>query len=84
LNGYLAKQPINSIFIIGLDFHTGYIIKTATNCYFFHFNYIRKQGVVKEKIDESQALSANKFFMIGSLTANKDLLRKWVEDKPVI
>jgi hypothetical protein len=84
LNGYLAKQPINSVFIIGLDFHTGYVVKTAANCYFFHSNYIKKEGVVMETIDTSQALSTNKFFMIGSLTANENLLRKWVGSKPVI
>lgn len=83
LNSYLAKQPVNSVFIIGLDFHTGYVVKTVTGCYFFHSNYIKKQGVIQEKIAASQALSTNKFFMIGSLTANNDLLRKWVENKPV-
>ncbi len=84
LNIYLAEQPVNSIFIIGLDFHTGYVVKTAAGCYFFHSNYIKKQGVIREKIGVSQALSTNKFFMIGSLTANDDLLRKWVANKPVI
>ena len=84
LNSYLAKQPVNAVFIIGLDFHTGYIVKTATGCYFFHSNYIKKQGVIREKVAASQALSTNKFFMIGSLTANENLLRKWVANKPVI
>ncbi|HZY39680.1 MAG TPA: hypothetical protein VFE53_23655 [Mucilaginibacter sp.] len=84
LNSYLAKQPVNSVFIIGLDFHTGYVVKTAAGCYFFHSSYIKKQGVIREKIDASQALSTNKFFMIGSLTANEGLLRKWVANKPVI
>ncbi len=84
LNSYLAAQPINSVFIIGLDFHTGYVVKTATGCYFFHSNYINKAGVTKEKIDASQALSTNKFFMIGSLTANEKLLRKWVANRALI
>jgi hypothetical protein len=84
LNSYLAKQPINSVFIIGLDFHTGYVVKTATNCYFLHSSYIKKEGVVREKIETSQALSTNKFFMIGSLTANGILLRKWVKNRAVI
>jgi hypothetical protein len=84
LNDYLAKQPVNSVFIVGLDFHTGYVIKTATGCYFFHSTYLKSAGVVKEKINESAALAYNKFFMIGSLTANDKLLREWVENKPVI
>ena len=84
LNGYLAEQPVNSIFIIGLDFHTGYVVKTATNCYFFHSSYIKKGGVIMETINTSPALSTNKFFMIGSLTANENLLRKWVGNKAVL
>jgi len=84
LNDYLAKQPVNSVFIVGLDFHTGYIIKAATGCYFFHSTYLKNAGVVKEKVNESPALAINKFFMIGSLTANNALLRKWVAGEPVI
>ncbi|MFI5162244.1 MAG: hypothetical protein ACHQHN_13280 [Sphingobacteriales bacterium] len=84
LSSYLAKQPVNSVFIVGLDFHTGYVIKTTTGCYFMHSYYFKKQGVIKEKIDESPALSSNKFFMIGSLTANENLLRKWIANKPVM
>jgi len=84
LDSYMAKQPANSVFIIGLDFHTGYVVKTTTGSYFFHSNYIKKQGVVKEKIDASQVLKTNKFFMIGSLTANGNLLRKWVGGDGVI
>jgi hypothetical protein len=84
LNNYLAKQPVNSVFIIGLDFHTGYIVKTASNCYFLHSCYLNNEGVVKEKINASPVLATNKFFMIGSLSANEYLVRKWVADKPVI
>lgn len=76
---YMEKQPVNSVFIVGLDFHTGYIVKDATGSYFLHSNYIRRKGVMKEKIGESAALAKNKFFMIGSLTENRKLLEKWVE-----
>ena len=75
---YMEKQPENSVFIVGLDFHTGYIVKDAAGSYFLHSNYIGKEGVIKEKIGESAALANNKFFMIGSLTANKKLLKQWV------
>jgi hypothetical protein len=75
---YMEKQPVNSVYIVGLDYHTGYIVKDTTGSYFLHSNYINNQGVVKELITESQALANNKFFMIGSLTANKKLLQEWV------
>jgi hypothetical protein len=77
---YLDLQPKNAIFIVGLDFHTGYIVKDGTKSYFMHSNYIKKQGVIKELVQQSQALNSNKFFMIGSLTANRELLNKWVNE----
>ena len=83
LDSYLAQQPVNSVFIIGLDFHTGYVIKTASGCYFMHSYYLNNIGVIKEKIDESEILSTNKFFMIGSLTANNMLLQKWVGNRVI-
>lgn len=77
---YMEKQPDNSVYIVGLDFHTGYVVKESGQSYFLHSNYIEHEGVVKEKIEESRALQKNKFFMIGSLTSNKQLLQKWVTE----
>ena len=77
---YMAKQPVNSVYIVGLDYHTGYVVKDTTGSYFLHSNYINHEGVVKEKIGESRALANNKFFMIGSLSGNKERLRKWVSE----
>jgi hypothetical protein len=75
---YLNTRPRNSAFIVGLDSHTGYILKDSKGVYFFHSNYIDKKGVVKEQIEVSQVLKNNKFFMIGSLTDNERLLKKWI------
>src|SRR5690606_26228730 len=48
LKEYIKNQPNYSIFIIGLDYHTGYILKSENKIYFLHSNYIDKEGVVKE------------------------------------
>lgn len=81
LQSFLDTQPVNSVFIIGLDYHTGYVVKDTTGSYFLHSNYINNQGVMKEKIETSRALVNNKIFMIGSLTGNRKLLEKWVTEK---
>ncbi|PIE50058.1 MAG: hypothetical protein CSA38_05125 [Flavobacteriales bacterium] len=73
LKKYLSNGLKQEIFIIGLDYHTGFIIKDENNFYFLHSNYIQKEGVVKEKIENSKALHASKSFMIGSLTQNTSL-----------
>ncbi|WP_124635746.1 hypothetical protein [Taibaiella sp. KBW10] len=80
LRTYLAQQPDNSVYIIGLDFHTGYILKDASGSYFMHANYIGRVGVVKERIEDAKALRDNKSFMIGSLTANTARLQQWVRE----
>lgn len=82
LEKYLQTQPDRSVFIIGLDFHTGYIVKDGGS-YFLHSNYIAKEGVVKEPIQTSRALVRNKFFMIGSLSQNKRFINGWFEGLPV-
>ena len=79
LLNYVSIQPDHSIFIIGLDCHTGFILKTENDIYFLHSNYINKQGVIKEVAEKSLALKSSKNFMIGSITDNKELIKKWMK-----
>lgn len=76
-NAYMNKQNKNAIYIVGLDFHTGFIIKNGDETYFFHSNYIQAEGVILERIEQSKALLNNQAFFIGNLTANKELLKAW-------
>jgi len=74
---YVKTQPTPSIYIVGLDFHTGFISNGEDGIYFIHSNYIGREGVVKELAASSLALSDSNYFMIGNLTANAELLEKW-------
>ncbi|HLN94128.1 MAG TPA: hypothetical protein VK183_00735 [Flavobacterium sp.] len=78
LETFLKSQPDRSVFIIGLDFHTGYIVKDGES-YFLHSNYLGREGVIKEPMRTSRALVHNKFFMIGSLSQNKAFVNRWFE-----
>jgi hypothetical protein len=73
----MKKQNKNAIYIVGLDFHTGFVIKKGDETYFFHSNYIQAEGVILERIEQSKALLNNQAFFIGNLTENKELLRVW-------
>ncbi len=75
---YLKSQPDSSCFIIGLDFHTGFVTKNGTDMYIIHSNYIENEGVIKEKIEHSKVLKNNKYFMIGSMTKRKDHIATWM------
>lgn len=67
LKDFVKSKSKNQVYIVGLDFHTGFITFDGNNTYFIHSNYIKNQGVVKELATSSQALNASKTFMIGNL-----------------
>lgn len=75
---YLKTQPDSSCYIIGLDFHTGFVTKNGSDYYVIHSNYINDEGVIKEKIETSEVLRYNKYFMIGSLSERADQLAIWM------
>lgn len=80
-NAFMKKQTKNAIYIVGLDFHTGFIIKKGAETYFFHSNYIQAECVILEPIEQSKALLNNQAFFIGNLTGNKELLKNWTTSR---
>ena len=75
---YLNTQPDSSSFIIGLDFHTGFVTKGVDGTFIIHSNYIGDEGVVKEPIQSAAVLANNKYFMIGNLGMRKDQIQTWM------
>ncbi|AZA74065.1 hypothetical protein [Chryseobacterium indoltheticum] len=67
LEKYILSENKNQVYIVGLDFHTGFITRDNKDTYFIHSNYIKNKAVVKELTQASQALNASKTFMIGTL-----------------
>lgn len=80
LRQYALARPDESVFIVGLDFHTGYVTRKGNSVYFIHSNYIDRKGVMKELVEKSAALANNKFFMIGSISGNEGMLQKWINN----
>lgn len=74
---YVNSQPDGSVFIIGLDFHTGFITSAPDGIYFLHSNYIGREGVVREFAKSSEALHESGFYMIGNLSTRSEVLDLW-------
>ncbi len=74
---HIKNGPKNSIYIIGLDFHTGFVSHSDAGTFFIHSNYIGSEGVVKEEAATSKSLLRNKYFMVGNLTSNTDFIQNW-------
>jgi hypothetical protein len=66
------------VYIIGLDYHTGFIVNDGKENWFIHSNYIGRKGVTKEAVMNSVALKSSKTRWIVSLTGDKDFLQRWL------
>lgn len=75
LEHYLKNRNKQEIYIVGLDYHTGFIIRDGEKNYFLHSNYINREGVIKEEIQKSNALKSSKIIVIGSLSQNEELFK---------
>lgn len=73
VESYMKNRNAKEIYIVGLDFHTGFLIRDNDSVYFLHSNYINKKGVTKELLSDSQAFQQSKSFMLGSLSDNNKL-----------
>jgi hypothetical protein len=67
---YVLSRSESEIFIAGLDFHTGFVIRDKEKCYFLHSIDIDDVGVIKEELEGSKGFGS-KLYMIGSLTAKR-------------
>jgi len=73
------KNTGTAVYIIGLDFHTGFIVNDGSETWFIHSNYINRRGVTKEPVATSAALRASKTRWMVSLTGDKDFLVNWLK-----
>ena len=67
------------LFIIGLDFHVGFIYNDGKNIWFIHSKWSNPKAVVKENAAESGILYYSKYRIVGKISNNKMLLDSWVK-----
>ncbi len=68
------------VYIIGLDFHTGFIVNDGHENWFIHSNYIARKGVTKETVMQSQALVSSDTRWMISLTGDDNFLKRWLNN----
>ncbi len=70
----------NGIYVVGLDNHTGFVLISKNGNYFIHSSGIFPYKVVKDKLSESSIIIHSKYRVLGNLSADEDLLIKWVKN----
>jgi len=77
-NDYIKKNG-KGVYIIGLDFHTGFLVNDGFENWFIHSNYIKRKGVTKETILSSVALKGSKTRWTVCLTKDKVFINNWLK-----
>lgn len=79
LLNYFEKFP-SGIFIVGLDSHTGYIVKDKSGILFIHaVKYEDLDGVVKQDLKEEDNLALLSSYKVVGEILTDEMVRKWLE-----
>ncbi len=81
LRNYLSQYEDGSLLIVGLDHHVGFISKEHGQYYFIHANYLGDRTVVKERLEDSEAIFQSSIFALGDVLGNERLLRRWLFER---
>ena len=67
ISSFVEKIKLNGtgLYIVGLDFHTGFILNDGEHVFFIHANYAGKKEVTKEIAIESTVLASSAYKVIG-------------------
>ena len=80
LETHLETINDGEVLIIGLDYHVGFIYKKQGIPYFAHSNYENLKGVEIVPVKNCFALESSNYYVLGNLTANKQLFSNWIND----
>ena len=72
----LSTKP-NGLYVVGLDYHVGFLVVENNEVYFVHSDFFNGK-VVREKAATSTAFTSSQYFVLGEITNNSLLLRKWL------
>lgn len=76
---YCRSELKDGLYVLGLSYHVGYLYKDSNTCYFIHSNYINNQGVVCERIENSNAFKNSGIWTFLGLSDNKYFLETWLK-----
>ena len=77
------KQSGAGLYVVGLDFHVGFILQDNDETYFIHSSYVEPAEVVREKAVESTVLASSKYRVVGKISGDSQFIVKWLDDSPI-
>jgi hypothetical protein len=74
----VVKKMGPGLYVVGLDFHVGFLFCDGAGVYFIHSNYIGREGVVKEPVSTSRAFGHSRLRVIGKVSTADCLKKNWL------
>jgi hypothetical protein len=78
------KRYQEGLYMVGLDFHVGFLLLRKGELFFIHSSYIDPVATVIEKIDSSPAFQASRKYCIAEISTNTALLKKWAMEEKIV
>ncbi|MCP4521926.1 MAG: hypothetical protein GY827_09605 [Cytophagales bacterium] len=79
----MNKKLKDGLYVLGMDYHVGYLLKEKNKLYMIHGSYFEPQKVVKEEISVSPAFESSEHFYVGNITYNDKLMKKWIKKETI-
>lgn len=71
------------LYVVGLDYHVGFLHHDGEKVWFIHSSYIAPKCVIREPAGSSLILAASKYRVVGKISENDELVRKWLRGERV-
>ncbi len=78
----IVRSLPTGIHIVGLDNHVAFVVTTEEDFRFIHASGIFPKEVVDQNSEAARSLKHSRYRVIGNLTANKEVLKKWLLGEP--
>lgn len=72
------------LYVVGLDFHVGLIWHDGTTVHFIHSTYVHPKATFSELADQSPVLASSKYRVIGKISDDDQLIKKWLQKKDFV
>jgi len=80
LNDFVTSvsQQGEGLYIVGLDFHVGFLWHDGATVHFIHSTFVYPGGVIHELASESPVLAASNYRVVGKISEEDALIEKWL------
>ena len=72
------------IYLVGLDTHVAFLVVEGNEFRFIHSSGSRPWCVVEERRDDAGVLQRSNWRMLGNLTADSKVLRRWLRSEKIV